>query len=95
MKRDEAIQRLRTLRPQLDRLGVRSLHLFGSVARDARDASDLDLIVEFDGPSTVERYFGTLFLIEDELGVRVDLAQPNTLHPLIREGVLREAVPVA
>ncbi|CAN5538683.1 nucleotidyltransferase [soil metagenome] len=80
----------------MDQFGVRKLSLFGSVARnEAHDASDLDLLVEFDDSSTLDGYFGVLFLIEDELGVNVDLAEPSTLHPLIRDQVLREAVTVA
>ena len=36
-------------REQLQKLGVKSLSLFGSVARDEADAdSDVDLLVEFD-----------------------------------------------
>ena len=35
------------------RFGVRSLSLFGSMARDeARPDSDVDALVEFDGPTT-------------------------------------------
>lgn len=82
--------------PELRKFGVRSLSLFGSVARDeATDASDLDLLVEFEGARTSERFFGTLFLIEESLGVKVDLAQPDTLHRIIKERVLDGALKVA
>ena len=82
--------------PELRVLGVESLSIFGSVSRDAAaDSSDLDLIVELRPPRGFHQYFDVLFLIEDSLGVHVDLAQPDTLHPMIRERVLREALKVA
>ena len=41
---------LREHRAELDAMGVRSLSIFGSVARDeAGPESDVDLLVEFDG----------------------------------------------
>jgi len=82
--------------PELRQLGVQGLSVFGSVARDeATETSDLDLIAEFVQPITFRRYFDVLFLIEDSLGVHVDLAEPQTLHPMIRQRVLDEALKVA
>lgn len=96
MTRAKTIEAIKGLEPQLRSLGVRSLSVFGSVLRDeARDASDLDLVAEFDLPHTADQYFQTLFLIEDSLGVHVDLAEPHTLHPAIRQQVLSEALRVA
>ncbi len=52
MKRDEIIRILNEHRAELAKqYGVKSLALFGSVARDeATPASDVDLLVEFDRP---------------------------------------------
>ena len=48
MRRDEAIGRLTERRDELRRLGVESLCLFGSTARDeARDDSDVDLFFDY------------------------------------------------
>ena len=56
------------------RYGVLRLALFGSVVRDAaKEGSDVDVLVAFDGPATSERYFGVQFYLEDLLGVPVDL----------------------
>jgi hypothetical protein len=94
--REEALSRISELKPELERFDVKSLSLFGSVARnEAVDQSDLDLIVEFNGDSRYDNYFGLLFFLEDRLGVQVDLAEPETLHRLIRERVLEEAVRAA
>jgi hypothetical protein len=49
MLKDEVIDRLRGCRTELNALGVRSLDLFGSVARGQQQPnSDVDLLVEFD-----------------------------------------------
>ena len=32
--------------------------------------------------------------LEEELGLRVDIAEESALHPLIRDRVLKEAVPL-
>ena len=96
MTRDEARRGIERLRPELHVLGVRSVSIFGSVLRDeAQETSDLDLVAEFEPPHTADQYFETLFLIEDALGVSVDLAEPHTLHPSIRSCVLAEALRVA
>ena len=48
LSREEAIQRLRSIEPEIRRLGVRRLALFGSVLRNqARADSDVDVLVEF------------------------------------------------
>ena len=75
--------------------GVKSLSLFGSVARDeATSASDVDLLVEFSRPVG---YFG-LFALQDHLekllGCPVDLGTPNSLKPRIRERVMGELIHV-
>jgi predicted nucleotidyltransferase len=62
--------RLRELLPKVrERFGVRELAVFGSVARgDANEASDVDLIVNFEGPSTFDGYMGLTLFLEDSLG---------------------------
>lgn len=75
-------------------LGARSLYLFGSTARGtARHDSDLDVFVDHD-PS---RKFSLLdlaqikLLLEDRIGVAVDVTTRDGLHPAIREGIVRSA----
>ncbi len=51
MTRDEILRLLRDHHEDLIHLGVKSLALFGSAARDEADAeSDVDLLVEFAAP---------------------------------------------
>ena len=48
----------------------------------------------FDGPATVERYFGVQFFLEDLLGRPVDLVTDKALRPELRPFVEKEAVHV-
>ena len=89
------IHHLQAHRTVLDRLGVKSLALFGSVARDeANDNSDLDVLVEFEGPVTFDRYMDLKFYLEDLLGVSVDLVTQKMLRTEIRATVEQELVRV-
>lgn len=77
------------------RFAVRRLALFGSRAREqARVGSDIDVLVEFDGPATSARYFGLQFYLEDLLGGAVDLVTNQALRPELRPFVERDAIHV-
>jgi hypothetical protein len=95
MRRDEVTRILATHRRELSRLGVKSLALFGSSARDeAGSGSDVDLLVEFDRPVGLFEFIDVEEFLERVLGCSVDLGTPDSLHPRLRERVLREAVSV-
>ena len=77
------------------RFGVTDLALFGSTARDsAGDSSDIDILVDFDGPATSNRYFGVQFYLEDLLGRPVDLVTEKALRHELRPFIEKEAVHV-
>jgi len=97
VRRDEAIFLIRSHLPELRRrFGIRGLSVFGSVARDEASAtSDVDVLVEFDGPTTFDGYFGAKEALEELLGARVDLATPAMLKPRLKLEVDREGVRVA
>lgn len=79
-----------------DRFGVRSLAVFGSAARgELGPDSDVDVLVEFQGASTFDRYMGLKFYLEDLLDRPVDLVTPNALRPELASAVEREGVHVA
>ena len=96
MTRAEVLEALRAHRPTLaKRFGVVELALFGSFARDeATDASDVDILVRFDGPATSRSYFGVQFYLEDLLGRRVDMVTDKALRSEFRPYVEREAMNV-
>lgn len=97
MKRSEVTRILAEHMPELEqRFAVRSLALFGSVARDrAVPTSDVDLIVEFDKPVG---YFA-LFALQDHLervfGCNIDLGTVESLKPRLRKRFLAELVNIA
>jgi uncharacterized protein len=94
--REQVMQLLRAHRQHLSRrYDVADMALFGSMARDqAGEASDIDILVTFDGPATAERYFGVQFYLEDLLGRPVDLVTSKALRPELRPYVENEAVHV-
>lgn len=95
MTRDEILQCLSAHRQELAKLGVKSLAVFGSVARgEARPESDLDLLVEFEGRTTFDQYMELKFSLEELLGRRVDLVTRKALKPQLRSHVEAEAVHV-
>jgi len=70
--------------------------LFGSTARDeAREDSDLDLLVDFEAEPTFDSLMGAKLFLEDLLGRKVDLVTIAALKPRMRSVVEREAVDVA
>jgi predicted nucleotidyltransferase len=78
-----------------DRFKVKSLALFGSYARNEQtNDSDLDILVEYFAPVTLFDVVDTELFLGDVLGMKVDLILKKSVHPEIRESVLREAVPV-
>ena len=96
MKQDLVLQILKQKNTELTKqFGVKSLLLFGSVARDeATTASDVDLLVEFSRPVG---YFGLFALqdyLENILGCPVDLGTFDSLKPYMRERVMRDLIHV-
>ena len=78
------------------RFGVKRLSLFGSAARDElRDGSDVDVLVEFEGPATFQGYFDLKDYLEALLGRTVDLVTERGLKPRARRHVERDLIRVA
>lgn len=75
--------------------GAGNVMLFGSVARgEDTPASDVDLLVDVTG-ETAPWFPGSLVAeLEQLLGQRVQIVIRRSLSPLIRNTVLREAVPL-
>ncbi len=93
MKLEEAIAILNTHQQQLKEFKVKSLTIFGSVARDEASLdSDVDLLVEFEKPVGLFTFIRLQRYLENILGRSVDLGTPDSLKPYLREPVLKEAV---
>jgi hypothetical protein len=66
------------------------------VARDeARPDSDVDFVVEFEGPTTFDDHMGLLVFLEDLLGRRVDVVTAKGLKPRLRPLIDQDLVRVA
>ena len=86
---------MHTIPTQATTLDATGLALFGSSVRDeAGAASDVDILVRFEGPADSRRYFGVQFYLEDLLGARVDLVTDKALRSELRPYVEAEAVDV-
>ena len=97
MKRHDVLSMLMEHREVLQqRFGVKSLAVFGSVARDeATEASDVDLLVEFDRPIGLLHLIGTQQYLEKLLGVyKVDLVLRHAVIAELQEDIYGEAVDV-
>jgi predicted nucleotidyltransferase len=98
MKKEEVLRILAANREKLKGFSVKSLSLFGSVARDeATDASDVDLLVEFEEGAKIGlfAFFGVRQFLEDILGCKVDLVMTDALRKEFKDQVLKEAIHAA
>ena len=75
--------------------GAGNVLLFGSVARgEDTPESDVDLLVDVTGDTTPWFPGSMIADLEQLLGQRVQVVIRRSLSPLIRDAVLREAVPL-
>jgi hypothetical protein len=97
MIQDDLSRALHGLQRRLrEEFSVAALYVFGSVARgEAVAGSDIDMLVEFDGPPTFARFMDLKFLLEDTLGAHVDLVTRAALRDRIRPRIESEARRVA
>ena len=73
--------------------GVGRVRVFGSHARGtAGETSDIDLLIEVDGPTSPWFPGGLVADLEALLGCRVDVVESDALRPEMRERALAEAV---
>lgn len=78
------------------RFSVKALSLFGSAARDELGkGSDIDVLVEFAGAATFDRYMDLKFFLEDLFGKSVDLVTVDAVNPRMRAHIERNLINVA
>lgn len=75
--------------------GAYNVRVFGSMARgDSDEASDIDLLVDFESGRTLFDQGGLLIELQKLLGHPVDVVTADGLRPRMQETVLKEAVPL-
>ncbi len=93
MERDQVLSILAEHQGRLKQLGVKSLSLFGSVARnEASLDSDVDLLAKFEPTIGLFEFIEIRLYLEDILGCAVDLGTENALKENLREPVLRDII---
>lgn len=90
MRKQEAITALKSQTNAVQALGATALYLFGSTVRDAAgNSSDLDLFVDYDRDSrfSLVELVGIKQLLENRLGITVDVTTRDSLDPLLRNRI--------
>lgn len=93
-----ALELLAAHQPELNQLGLLHAAIFGSVARGDDDpgSSDIDVLVELDPaqPLGVFEYSRLKLEVEEILSTvgHADVVNRQTLKPLLRDSILRDAV---
>ncbi|MFO8017463.1 MAG: nucleotidyltransferase family protein [Promethearchaeia archaeon] len=85
------------IKPVIERIlkshNVKRASVFGSFARgEATAQSDLDLIVEFSGRKSLLDLARLKSEIEKKLQCGVDILTFNSIHPLLKERILKQQV---
>jgi predicted nucleotidyltransferase len=84
--------------PEIRKFGVKEIYLFGSVVRgESKETSDVDFFVVFEEATQIG-FFGLIELqifLESKLKTNVDIGTKNSLHRLLKDQILKEAVRVA
>ena len=97
MDRQAIVAAIRSEEAALRRVGVKSLALVGSSARDSRsEASDVDVLIDVDDEanfSLMDR-IDIMHLLGDALRLPVDVSRRDTLNPLVRERMVRDAIKI-
>jgi hypothetical protein len=96
MKRDDALAILRAHEADLKRLGVRSLYLFGSTAREeATEESDVDLFFDHErGKLGLYQLIDVKEFAANILGGKTDIMTRGSLHPRLKERIEASALRV-
>jgi predicted nucleotidyltransferase len=80
----------KVIMPILQSYGVKKAAIFGSFARDEQtDQSDVDILIE--PPDSMGLSFVRLKRdLEEKLNKKVDLVTYRTIHPLLRQDILKK-----
>lgn len=85
----------RKILPILKKHGVTKAGVFGSIVRgEAREDSDIDILVEIESDISLLDFVGIKLEIEEALGQKVDLVEYKTIKPLLKERILSEQVAI-
>jgi predicted nucleotidyltransferase len=91
--KDEIIKTLQQHKEDLNRLHVKELALFGSVARgDHRPDSDIDILVEFSHGSSFDKYCNLSEYLQSLFHQDIDVVTFQSVRPQIMESIKNDTV---
>jgi len=89
---NEAKKILNSHKKDLFQLGVNTLAIFGSLARNEQKAkSDVDILIDFDSKKGLFIFIKIKTFLEKILNCKVDLVTKSALHPALKGKILQEA----
>jgi len=95
MNKQEALRCLTRDQKELEQYNVKSLSLFGSVARgEEMESSDVDILVSFGKPIGLFTFIELKEHLEEILGINVDLVTEQALHPHLHDKIIEESIHV-
>ncbi len=81
--------------PILKRNGVTKAGIFGSYARgEEKKSSDVDILIEMPGEKSLFDMGGLKIELEEKIKRKVDLVEYCTVHPKLKNQILKEEVRV-
>ncbi|MGA2852854.1 MAG: nucleotidyltransferase family protein [Verrucomicrobiota bacterium] len=90
---EQVRERLREEMPLLrQKFSVKSLAVFGSVARHDPQPNDLDLLVEYYEVPGLFEFIALENHLSDLFGIKVDLCMADSLKPRVSKNALKEMV---
>ncbi|MBU4245496.1 MAG: nucleotidyltransferase family protein [Nanoarchaeota archaeon] len=93
---DKKIQDIKAqLVPILKQNNVLKAGIFGSFARgEQKKSSDIDILIKFKEGKSLLDLARLELMLEKKLGRKVDLITYDSLHPLIKDKILKEEIQV-
>lgn len=81
--------------PILKAAGVKRSSLFGSIVRgEAKKDSDIDILIEAPKKMSLFDLAGLKIDLEEALGEEVDVITYNSIHPLLKDYILRDQLKI-
>lgn len=91
MMRDRIKKKLQEHQKELNQFHIKSLYLFGSVARgEESQESDIDILVSFDDPISFDRYMELKFYLEELFQRKIDLVTEAGLRAELKNSVIQD-----
>ena len=92
IEKNQIVLQIRTLLPELLKLGIKKIGIFGSVKRgEETKESDVDILIEFQpGRKNYQNLIKIKEILEDELKRKIDLVQIDGLSKFIGPKILQE-----